>query len=146
MPPNPCYMIKLNRSVVQDASLHIWNLPSAVRLRESLSGHKAVFLKALYTATDAEHVTAAAKMFEKKKDLWILEMLPFFRSVTGFYITNRKAAELMVKHRSRNLTYSTALQSFGASSTMKTFVGVRSALKELYTLLKGAYFQYYSVI
>ena len=40
----------------------------------------------------------------------------------------------MVKHRSRNLTYSSALQFFGASPTMNTLVGVRSALKKLYAL------------
>ena len=85
----------------------------------------------LYTTTDAEDVTAAAKMFEKKIDV---EMLHFPRNVTGLYIRRRKAAELMVKHRSRNLTYGAALQSFGASPTMKTLVGVRSALKELYAL------------
>ena len=62
MPPNPSYIRNLNLSVLQDAPLRIWKLPSAVRLRESLSGHRAVFLKAIYTAED---VTAAAKMFEK---------------------------------------------------------------------------------
>ena len=58
---------QLNLSVLQDALLHIWELPSAVSvaLRESLSGHRSVFLKAIYTATDAEDVTAASKMFEK---------------------------------------------------------------------------------
>ena len=61
----------------QVSPLHIWKLLSVVRLRESLSGHKAVFLKTLYTATDAKDVTAAAKMFEKKIDVWILEMLHF---------------------------------------------------------------------
>ena len=44
------------------APLHIWKLPSTVILRESLSGLRAVFLKAFYTATDAEDVTAADKM------------------------------------------------------------------------------------
>ena len=88
----------------------------------------------LYTATDAEDVTAAAKMFKKMIDVWILEMLNFPRSVTGLYIRRRKSAELMVEHRSRNLTYSAALQSFEASSTMKKLVGVRSTLKELYAL------------
>ena len=73
-------------------------------------------------------------MFEKKIDVWILEMLNFPRSVTGLYIRRRKAAELMLKNRSRNLTYSAALQSFRASLAIKTFVGVRSALKELYAL------------
>ena len=58
----------------------------------------------------------------------------FPRSVTGLYIRRRKAAELMVKHRSRNLTYSSVLQFFGASPTMNTLVGVRSALKKLYAL------------
>ena len=103
VPPNPRYMRNLNLSVLQDAPLHIWKLPSAVRLRESLSGHRAVFLKALYTATDAEDVTAADKMLEMKIDVWILEMFHFPRNVTGLYIRRRKAAELMVKHRSRNL-------------------------------------------
>ena len=45
----------------------------------------------------------------------------------------RKAAELMVKHRSRNLTYSAALHSFRASLTMKTLVGVRSVLSHVAT-------------
>ena len=135
MPPNPRYMRNLNISVLQDAPLHIWKLPSAVILRESLSGHRAVFLKSLYTATDAEDITAADKMFEKKIDVSILEMLHFPRSVTGLYIRRRKAAELMVEHRSRNLKYIAALQSFGASPTMKTLVGVRSALiKDLHAL------------
>ena len=42
----------------------------------------------------------------------------------------------MVKHRSRNLTYSRVLQlqALGASPKMETLVGVRSALKELYAL------------
>ena len=53
-------------------------------------------IKTLYTATDAEDETAAAKMFEKKIDVWILEMLHFPRSVTGLYTRRRKAAELMV--------------------------------------------------
>ena len=96
---------------------------------ESLSGHRSVLLKALYTATDADDVTAQAKMFEKDIDV---RMLYFPRSETGLYKIRRKAAELMVKHRSRNSTYSAALQSFGASPNMKTLVGVRSALKELY--------------
>ena len=73
-------------------------------------------------------------MFEKKIDVWILKMLHFPRSVTGLYIRRRKATELMVKHIPKNLTYCAALQSFGASPTMKTLVGVRSALKELYAL------------
>ena len=115
-------MRNINLSVLQDAPLHTWKLSSAVRLRESLSGHRAVFLKALYTTTVAEDVTAADKMLEKKIDVWILEMFHFPRSVTVLYIRRRKAAELMVKHRSRNLTYSAALQSFGASPTMKTLV------------------------
>ena len=56
---------QLNLSVLQDAPLHIWEVPSAVTLRESLSGHRSVFLKAIYTAIDAEDVTAVANMFEK---------------------------------------------------------------------------------
>ena len=40
-----------------------------------------LILKALYTATDAEDVAAAAKMFEKKIYVWILEMLHFPGSV-----------------------------------------------------------------
>ena len=129
--PNPRFMRDLNLSVLQDAPLHIWKLPSAVRLRESLIGHKTVFLGLFIPPlmSDVEDVTPSAKMLEKKIDVWILEMLHYPRSVTGLYIRRRKAAELMAKHISRNLTYSAALQSFGASPTMKTLVGVRSALK-----------------
>ena len=47
-------MRNLNLSFLEDAPRHIWKLPSAVILRESLSGHRAVFLKALHTATDTE--------------------------------------------------------------------------------------------
>ena len=61
-------------------------------------------------------------------------MLQFPPSVPGIDNRARKAAELMVKHRSRNLTYSRALQAFGASPKMETLVGVRSALKELYAI------------
>ena len=97
MPPNPRYMRNLNLSVLQDASLRIWKLPYDVRLRESLSGHRTLFLKTRYTATDAEDETAAAKMFEKKIDVWILEMLHFPWSVTGLYIRRRKAAGLDIR-------------------------------------------------
>ena len=85
-------MKNLNLSLLQDAPLHIWKIPSAVRLRESLSGQRAVFLKAFYTATDPEDVTAAAKMFEKKIYVWILEMLHFPRCGRPLY--KKKAAEL----------------------------------------------------
>ena len=73
-------------------------------------------------------------MFEKKIDVWILEMLQYPRSVTGVSSRGRKAASLMVKHRSRNLTYGAALQAFGASPTMENLATVRSALKELYAI------------
>ena len=127
-------MRNINLSVLRDAPLHIWKLPAAVRLRESLRQHREVFLKALYTATDAEDAAAAATTFEKNIDTWINDMLYFPRSVSGLNTTRRKAAELMVKHRSRNLTYSAALRAFGALPRMETLVGVRSALKELYAL------------
>ena len=52
--------------------------------------------KAFYSATDNEDVAAAAKMFENKIDVLILEMLHLPRSVTGLYIRGRKVAELMV--------------------------------------------------
>ena len=61
-------------------------------------------------------------------------MPQFPRSVLGMQNRARKATELMVKHRSGNLTYSRALQAFGASPKMETQVGVKSALKELYAL------------
>ena len=70
---------------------------------------------------------------------------PSARATIGYLVYNSEcdwplykkkegAAELMMKHRSRNLTYSAVLQSFGASPTMKTLFGVRRALKELYAL------------
>ena len=74
-------MRNLKLSVLQDAPLHIWKLPSAVRLGESLSGHSSIS-QGSYT----ENVTAAANMFEKKIDVWILEMLHFPRSVTSLRI------------------------------------------------------------
>ena len=52
----------------------------------------------------------------------------------SLFMNIRKVAKLMVKHNPRNLTYSATLQSFGASPTMKTFVGVRRSLKKLHAL------------
>ena len=72
MPPNPRYMKNLNLSFLHDAPLHTWNLPKVVTLQDSLREHRDVFLRALYSATDADDVTAAAKEFEKKIYEWII--------------------------------------------------------------------------
>ena len=69
-----------------------------------MRGHRDVFLRFLYSVTDADDVTAAAKEFEKKIDKWIINILQFPQSVPGIYNTAIKATELMVNHRSRNLT------------------------------------------
>ena len=47
-------------------------------------------------------------------------MLQFPRNVPGIHNRAKKAVKLMVKHISRNLTYSHALQAFGASPKMET--------------------------
>ena len=77
----------------------------------------------------------------KKIDRWILELRHYAKTCPGVNSRCRKAAELMVKHRAANLTYSDALTKFGKDPHMETLVAVRRALilKELYVLRNISY-------
>ena len=49
-------------------------------------------------------------------------------------VRSRKAAALIIKHRTANLTYCEALNKFGQYPSMDTLPAVRAALKEEYVL------------
>ena len=67
------------------------------------TGHKAVFLKAFYSATDAEDVTAADNMFEKNIDVWILVYkIPYRRAPRLAY---RSAFRPSASREQRYLAY-----------------------------------------
>ena len=70
----------------------------------------------------------------KRIDIWILELHHYAKTCSGVNSRPRKAAELMVKHRAANLTYSDALTKFGKDPRMETLATVRGSLKELYVL------------
>ena len=96
--------------------------------------HRDRFLKSLYTTANPRDTAAAAAVFSRKIDQWIEELRLYAKKFPGINCTQRKAAELMVKHRSRNLSYRTALKNFGSDPKMETLVALRGALKELYPL------------
>ena len=64
----------------------------------------------------------------------IEELLTYAKTASRVRLVQRKALVLMVKHRSRNLTYRTALKNFGSDPKMETLVALRGSLKELYPL------------
>jgi hypothetical protein len=134
LPPNPRYLRNINLSRLRDAPLYIWNLPTGIRIRESIKGARGEFVNSLYIATDSTQTRSAADTFIKKIDTWILELRQYARTFPGVNGRSRKAAELMIKHRAVNLTYKDALSKFGEDPRMDTLVGVRAALKELYVL------------
>ena len=134
MPTNPRYLKHINLSLLRDAPLYIWNLPAGAKLRESIRIHREIFLRCLYTAVNSGDTAAAAALFSRKIDNWIEELRLYAKKFPGINCTQRKAAELMVKHRSRNLDHRTALKNFGSDPKMETLVALRGALKELYAL------------
>ena len=93
-----------------------------------------VGLTCLYQAFNSRDTTAAANLFSGKIDVWIEELLTYARTASGVRLVQRKALVLMVKHRSINLTYRTALKNFGSDPKMETLIALRGSLKELYPL------------
>ena len=91
--------------------------------------HRENFLRCLYEAVDSGDMTAAAKLFYQKIEPWIEDLRLYTMKAPG--LNCAKAAELMVKQRSRNLTYIAALKIFGSNPKMETLVALREALKEL---------------
>ena len=128
-------MRHITLSVLRDAPLYIWTLPDGQKLRDSIRTHRSVlFLQSLYKAYNSSDTAAAAALFSRQIDNWIMELRLYAKRFPGLNCTQRKAAELMVKHRSRNLTYRTALKNFGTDPKMETLVALRGVLKELYAL------------
>ena len=57
-------------------------------------------------------MTAATNLLSRKIDVWIENIHLYAKKAPGINCTQKKAAELMAKHRSRNLTYKAALETF----------------------------------
>ena len=133
-PPDQRYLRNLNVSYLRDAPLFIWKLPAGVRIRESIKAAREEFIKKMYVAIDRSQTTAAAATFIKKIDAWILELRTYAKTCPCLKPRSRKASELMIKHRSANLTYRNALERFGREPRMENLPPVRAALKELYIL------------
>ena len=112
-PPDPRYLRNLKISRLGDALLYNWKLPAGVRIRESIKMAREEFLKKLYVATHQKQTTEAAAIFMRKIDNWILELRNYARTCPSIKPRFRKASELMIKHRSANLTYRAALKKFG---------------------------------
>ena len=138
VPPHSRYMKHIILSVLRDAPLYIWTLPAGLKLRDSIRTHRVIFLQSLYEAYNSSDTAAAAAFFSRQIENWITELRLYAKRFPGINCTQGKAAELMVtvKHRSRNLTYRTALKNFGTDPKMETLVALslRGALKELYAL------------
>ena len=133
-PPHPRYLKNINLSHLRYAPLHIWSTPAGVKIRESIKEARGEFLTSLYTAVTSAETTVAATILTEKIDQWILSLRTFTRQNRSVTIKFRRAADLMIKHRSTNLSYRLALKVFGKSPSMETLVAVRSSLKELYVL------------
>ena len=54
--------------------------------------------------------------------MWIEDLRIYAKTAPGLKCAQRKAAELMVKHRAKNLTHKTALKNFGSDPKMETLV------------------------
>ena len=111
MPQNPRYLRHINLSVLQDASLSIWRLLAGAKLRNFIRIHREILLRCLYEAEDSGDTTAAENLFFQKIDTWIEHLHLYAKKAPGINCTQKKAAELMVKHRSRNHTYKAALKT-----------------------------------
>jgi hypothetical protein len=83
---------------------------------------------------DYGDTTASANLylFSRKIDTWIEDLHLYAKKAPGINCTQKKAAELMVKHWSRNLTCRAALKNFYSDSKLEELVAPRGALKELY--------------
>ena len=88
----------------------------------------------MYQAVDSRDTAVAANLLSRKIDTWIEDLRIYAKTAPGLKCAQRKAAELMVKHRARNLTYKTALKNFGSDPKMESLVALRRSLKELYPL------------
>jgi hypothetical protein len=112
LPINPSYFRNINLSVLKNAPLFIWRLPAGLilKLRDSIRTHQEIFLRCLYQAVDPRDTAAAANFFSPKIDTWIEDLRIYAKTAPGLKYAQMEAAELMVKHRARNLTYKTALK------------------------------------
>ena len=64
----------------------------------------------LYQALDSRETAAAASLFSRKTDTWIEDIHIYAETAPGLKCAQRKTAELMVKHRAKNLTFLVALR------------------------------------
>ena len=88
-------------------------LPAGVFVRESIENAREEFIKSLHGATDTTETTAAAELFVKKIDVWILKFRSHAKSCPCINSQSRKALELMVRHGAANLIYREVLSKFG---------------------------------
>jgi hypothetical protein len=130
-PINPRYLRNINLSVLKNVPLYIWRLPAGVKLRDSIRTHREIFLRCLCQAVDSRDTAAAVNLFSRKIDTWIEDLRIYAKTAPGLKCMQSKAAELMVKHRAKNLTNKTALKNFSSDPRMETLVALRHSLKEL---------------
>jgi hypothetical protein len=88
-----------------------WQLLAGAKLRNSIRIHREILLRCLYEAEDSADTTAAENLFSRKIDTWIEHLHLYAKKAPGINSIQKKAAELLVKHRSRNLTYKAALKT-----------------------------------
>ena len=65
-------------------------------------------------------------------DLWILDVENYAMKCPGYKRSQRKLNLLLVKRRTKNLTYKDALQKFSDNPNLETLPELRGALKQLY--------------
>ena len=110
----------------------MWDLPAGILLRDRIKKLRGLFLQELYTATTSDAASAAAINFWKEIDLWILDIGNYAMKCPGYKRSQRKLNLLLVKRRTRNLTYKDALQKFSDNPNLETLPELRGALKQLY--------------
>ena len=131
-PPDPRHLANMEITTIHGADLSMWGLPAGILLRDRIKKLRGLFLQELYTATTSDAASAAAINFRKEIDLWILDMQNYTMKCPGYNRSQRKLNLLLVKRRTRNLTYKDALQKFSDNPNLETLPELRGALKQLY--------------
>ena len=107
-PPDPRHLANMEITTIHGADLSMWGLPAGILLRDRIKKLRGLFLQELYTATTSDAASAAAINFRKEIDLWILDMQNYTMKCPGYNRSQRKLNLLLVKRRTRNLTYKDA--------------------------------------
>ena len=99
----------------------MWDLPAGILLRDRIKKLRGLFLQELYTATTSDAASAAAINFWQEIDLWILDIENYAMKCPGYKrFQIRKLNLLLVKRRTRNLTYKDALQKLSDNPNLES--------------------------